>query len=430
MSSTTAAHTSPRSVEWLDRDAEALAPTLSRITDLVIASGEGSRLVDVDGRRWLDLSSGIGVTATGHCHPRVVAAIREQAGALLHTSVVAHHTLSVRLAERLAATAPFLADPQVFFCNTGAEAIDGVIKLARRVTGRPGIVAFRGAFHGRTIGGTSLTTSKAKYRLGYEPLLPSVGIAPYPSVLRHGSEAAATAAALGGLDEMFHAQLPPASIAAVIVEPVLGEGGYVVPPVAWLQGLRDRCDEHGILLVFDEVQSGVGRTGTMWAAEGFGVAPDVLLFAKGIASGLPLGGILAGGNLFARWSPGSHGTTFGGNPVSCAAGLATLDVLADECLVPRAGALGAAARATLSAQLHTVPGVVDVRGRGLMLGVELADGLQAAEAQRRALDDGVVVLTCGPHDEVLRIVPALTITDAELDEGLGAVVAAVRAAAA
>jgi 4-aminobutyrate aminotransferase len=430
MSSATTAATGPRTTEWLDRDTDALAPTLSRITDLVVASGDGSWIVDVDGQRWLDLSSGIGVTATGHCHPRIVAAIRDQAGALLHTSVVAHHTVNVRLAERLAASAPFLRDPQVFFCNTGAEAVDGAIKLARRVTGRPGIVAFRGAFHGRTIGGTSLTTSKAKYRTGYEPLLPSVAHAPYPSVLRHGSEGAATAAALAGLDEILHAQLPPSSVAAVVVEPVLGEGGYVVPPVAWLRGLRDRCDEHGILLVFDEVQCGVGRTGTMWAAEGFGVAPDVLLFAKGIASGLPLGGILAGADLFARWAPGSHGTTFGGNPVSCAAGLATLDVLDDDGLVPRAGALGAAARASLAAELHAVPGVVDVRGRGLMIGIELADGETATQAQRRALDDGVVVLTCGPHDEVLRIVPALTISEDELEQGLATVVTAVRAAAA
>jgi 4-aminobutyrate aminotransferase len=430
MSSATAAATGPRTSEWLDRDAGALAPTLSRITDLVVASGDGSWLVDVDGQRWLDLSSGIGVTATGHCHPRIVAAIREQAGSLLHTSVVTHHTVNVLLAERIAASAPFLRDPQVFFCNTGAEAVDGAIKLARRVTGRPGIVAFRGGFHGRTIGGTSLTTSKAKYRAGYEPLLPSVAHAPYPSVLEHGSEGTATAAALAGLDAILHAQLPPSSIAAVVVEPVLGEGGYVVPPAAWLRGLRERCDEHGILLVFDEVQCGVGRTGSMWAAEGFGVAPDVLLFAKGIASGLPLGGIVAGADLFARWAPGSHGTTFGGNPVSCAAGLATLDVLADEGLVPRAGALGAAARASLAAELHAVAGVVDVRGRGLMIGIELRDGATATEAQRRALDDGVVVLTCGPHDEVLRIVPALTISDDELDQGLGAVVAAVRAAAA
>ncbi|MGH9011886.1 MAG: aspartate aminotransferase family protein, partial [Acidimicrobiia bacterium] len=306
----------PTSAEWLARDEAALAGVLPRITDVVAVRGMGSWLWDADGRRYLDFGSGIAVTNTGHCHPKVVAAITAQAETLIHTSVVAHPTGMIRLAERLAGLVPFMAEPQVFFCNSGAEAVDGSLKLARKVTGKPGVIAFRRAFHGRTLAATSLTTAKGKYREGYEPLLPSVTIAPYGD--------------LDGLDELLALQAPGANVGAFIVEPVLGEGGYVVPPQSWLAGLRERCDRHGMLLIFDEVQTGVGRTGRPFAAETFGVAPDVLLFAKGIASGLPLGGIIAPRDLMDRWPTGAHGSTFGGNPVSCAAALATLDVLEEE----------------------------------------------------------------------------------------------------
>ncbi|HYT38832.1 MAG TPA: aminotransferase class III-fold pyridoxal phosphate-dependent enzyme, partial [Acidimicrobiia bacterium] len=314
----------PTSAEWLARDEAALAGVLPRITDVVAVRGEGSWLWDADGRRYLDFGSGIAVTNTGHCHPKVVAAITEQAATLIHTSVVAHPTGMIRLAERLAALVPFMAEPQVFFCNSGAEAVDGSIKLARRITGRPGIISFRGGFHGRTIGGTSLTTTKMVYRESYDPLLPGVRVAPY------AHRAAETDAALAGLDLILASELPPSDVAAMIVEPVLGEGGYVVPPVAWLEGLRERCDRHGILLVFDEVQCGMGRTGRPFAAEIFGVTPDVILFAKGVASGMPLGGIIAERRVLDRWPTGAHGSTFGGNPVACAAALATIDVMEDE----------------------------------------------------------------------------------------------------
>lgn len=406
--------------EWLGRDDTVIAGVLSRYYDIVAASGEGSWIVDVEGRRFLDFGSGIAVTNVGHCHPHVVAAIRRQAGVLLHTSVVVHHTLAVELAEHVVGLCPFLDEPQVFLCNSGAEAVDGSLKLARLVTGRPGVVAFQGAFHGRTLAATSLTTAKGRYREGYEPLLPSVHHAPY-CVPRDfgGDEALAVGSALRSLDDLLTRVAPASQVGAIIVEPVLGEGGYVPPPVAWLRGLRDRCEEHGILLVFDEVQSGFGRTGRPFAAETFGVTPDVLLFAKGVASGLPLAGIVASRPLMEQWPRGAHGSTFGGNPVSCAAALATIEVLEEEGLYERARLIGPRVlRRLREAQAQNPEIVVDVRGVGLMIGVELRDAATAEAVALSCLDQGLIVLTCGPHQSVLRLAPPLNITDAELDLGL------------
>jgi len=376
-------------MDWLSRDEAVLASVLPRVHEVVAERGEGAWLIDVDGRRWLDLTSGIGVHATGHCHPRVVAAITEQAATLLHTSVVTHNTPTIRLAERLRSLVPYIDDAQVFFCNSGAEAVDGALKLARRATGRGGVVAFHRAFHGRTLGATSLTTAKPIYQEGYEPLLPDVHVTPWGSV----------------------PDVDGSTIGCVIVEPVLGEGGYRMPDPSWLAALREWCDEAGALLVFDEVQSGVGRTGRWFAAETYGVVPDVLLFAKGIASGLPLGGIIASRSLMERWPTGAHGTTFGGNPVACAAALATIDVIESDGLLARARALGERAVRALSA----VPGSVDVRGVGLMIAVELASKEAAQAVVDRCFDAGMLVLTCGPESNVLRLIPPLTITDDELD---------------
>ncbi len=402
------------SAHWLERDEVALAGVLGRITDLVAVRGEGAWLVDVEGRRTLDFASGIAVTNVGHCHPRVVAAITEQASALIHTSVTAHHTRSVELAERLRGLVTYLEDPQVFFCNTGAEAVDGTLKLARQATGKPGTIAFRRAFHGRTLAATSLTTAKGRYRAGYEPLLPGVAFAPYCDPLRTTVDEA-----LAGLDEVLALQSPTANVGVVLVEPVLGEGGYVVPPVAWLEGLRERCDRDGILLAFDEVQCGAGRTGRFFAAETFGVTPDIILFAKGIASGLPLGGIIAPRAIMERWPTGAHGSTFGGNPVACAAALATLDVIEDGALLERCQTLGVKAVEELRAATAGSPAIREVRGIGLMVGVELADADVAGRVRARCLADGLLVLTCGPGDEVLRLIPPLTLTDDELAHGLG-----------
>jgi 4-aminobutyrate aminotransferase len=403
---------------WLARDHDALAGVLPRYYDVVAERGEGSWIVDVEGRRFLDLGAGIAVNATGHCHPSVVDAVVDQARTLLHTSVVVHHRRNVELAERLGALCPFFDAPQVFFCNSGAEAVDGALKLARKTTGRPDVIAFRRAFHGRTLAATTLTTAKGRYREGYEPLFPGVYHAPYCIPHEHESVEAAVVAALGELDRILDLQAPPANVGAMIVEPVLGEGGYVAPPREWLQGLRERCDRHGIVLVFDEVQCGVGRTGRPFAAETYGVAPDVLLFAKGIASGLPLGGIVGDRSLLDRWPTGTHGSTFGGNPVSCAAALATLDVLEREDCYRRARELGAAAVERLRREVGSNASVRDIRGIGLMIGVELADKAVTERVAARCLAAGVIVLSCGPNENVLRLAPPLTIGDDELTHGL------------
>jgi 4-aminobutyrate aminotransferase len=405
--------------DWLRRYEAAVAPVVPGYFDVVADRAEGSWVWDVEGRRYLDLGSGIAVTNTGHRHPHVVAAINAQVDRLLHTSVVVRHQPYIRAAEAVAGLAPFLERPQVFFCNSGAEAVDGVIKLARRTTGRPGVVAFRRGFHGRTMAATGITTAKASYQEGYGPFLPEMHLAPYcvpgATSAHPDDEAAVVAEALAGLDEVL-AAAGAGTVGAMIVEPVLGEGGYVVPPVAWLEGLRARCDEHGILLVFDEVQCGFGRTGRPFAAEAFGVAPDVVLFAKGVASGMPLAGIMAGAALMGRWPNGAHGTTFGGNPVSCAAAVATIEVLESEGLYDRALAIGD----RVMTRLHALaaPVVVEVRGIGGMIGVELRDKAAAEAVQARCLADGVIVLTCGPEGNVLRLIPPLTISDDELDHGL------------
>jgi 4-aminobutyrate aminotransferase len=425
----TDAATGSSTAAWLARDHDALAGVLPRYYDVVAERGEGSWLVDVEGRRYLDLGAGIAVNTTGHCHPDVVAAVADQAATLIHTSVVVHHTLNVRLAERIADLCPFLDEPRVFFANSGAEVVDGALKLARRLTGRPGVVAFRRAFHGRTLAATTLTTAKGRYREGYEPLLSGVYHAPYCVPHEHATPEAAVAAGLAGLDTLLALEAPPANVGAMIVEPVLGEGGYVPPPRAWLEGLRERCDEHGILLVFDEVQCGVGRTGLPFAAEAYGVRPDVLLFAKGIASGLPLAGIVAPRALMDRWPTGAHGSTFGGNPVACAAALATLDVLDRTDGYRRVSELGRGAVERLRREVGGSPAVRDIRGIGLMVGVELADKATTEAVCKACLDAGVIVLSCGPDENVLRLVPPLTITHDELDHGLTVLCEAIASAA-
>jgi 4-aminobutyrate aminotransferase len=339
---------------------------------------------------------------------------------------VVHHPRNIELAERIGALCPFFDAPQVFFCNSGAEAVDGALKLARKVTGRPCVIAFRRAFHGRTLAATSLTTAKGRYREGYEPLLPGVYHAPYCVPHEHATPDAAVESALSELDRVLSLQAPPGNVGAMVVEPVLGEGGYVPPPRAWLAGLRARCDAHGILLVFDEVQCGVGRTGRPFAAEAYGIRPDVLLFAKGIASGLPLGGIVAPRALMERWPTGTHGSTFGGNPVACAAALATLDVLDSEDLYTRVATLGDRIVGHLRRELGGDPRVRDIRGIGLMVGVELADKAVTDAVCAACLAAGVIVLACGPDENVLRLVPPLTVGDDEIDHGLAVLTEAIR----
>jgi 4-aminobutyrate aminotransferase len=411
--------------EWLARERAHLSQVLYRYTPLVIDHAQGSYLYTVDGRRVLDFASGIAVTNLGHGHPDVIKAAHEQLDKLVHISVVAHHPPAIQLAERIAALAPGKLD-KVFFANSGAEAVEGAIKLARYVTGRPALIAFQGAFHGRTYGALSLTASKGYYRERYEPLLPSVYHAPYPYAYRNPTgpgEAATLDYVFNAIDEMLDSRVPPRNVAAFIVEPVLGEGGYVVPPAAFMPRLRALCDQHGILLIADEVQSGYGRTGKMFASEHTKVVPDIMTLAKSIASGLPLSAIVASSKLMDQWEPAAHGSTFGGNPVSCAAGIATLDVFEREGILKNSAEKGAELIRRLRDLQQRVPAIGDVRGLGLMVGVELVkqDGTPNTDLQKQirkvCLDSGMVVLSCGPHDNVLRLVPPLNLSQAELDEG-------------
>lgn len=410
--------------DWLARERAHLSQVLYRYTPLVIDHARGSYLYTVDGQRYLDFASGIAVTNLGHGHPDVIKAAHAQLDKLVHISVVAHHEANILLAERIAALAPGKLD-KVFFSNSGAEAVEGAIKLARYVTGRSAIVAFQGAFHGRTYGALSLTASKSYYRERYEPFLPGIYHVPYPYAYRNPAgpgDEATLKYVFDYIDEMLDTRVPPKNIAAFIVEPVLGEGGYVVPPVGFMPRLRKLCDAHGIMLIADEVQTGYGRTGKMFACEHTGVVPDIMTLAKSIASGLPLSAIVASSRVMDQWEPAAHGSTFGGNPVSCAAGVATLEVFEREQILAKATAKGTDLLARFRALQGTTPAIGDVRGLGLMIGVELIkkDGAPnkdlVAKIRKVCLDSGLVLLSCGPHDNILRLIPPLNISQAELDE--------------
>jgi 4-aminobutyrate aminotransferase len=370
--------------------------------------GEGLTVEDIDGNLFLDFAAGIAVTSTGHSHPAVVAAIREQAGDLIHFSASDFYLpIYAETCQRIAELTPVAGGrARTYLGNSGAEMVEASIKLARHATKRPYIVAFLGAFHGRTYGAVSLTASKAKYHAGFGPLLPGVFHAPYGRVED-----------LGWFDDVLFDKLAPANeVAAIIVEPIQGEGGYIVPEDGFLEGLRAICDRHGILLIADEIQSGAGRTGTMWAIEQWGVKPDILLSAKGIASGMPLGAMVARADLLEAWGRGAHGSTYGGNPVACAAALATLDLLADG-LVANARTRGEQALAGLRPLAQRYPALIhDVRGRGLMLGVEFDTAEHAEEVQWAAFQRGLLVLECGKSS--VRMSPALVVTDGEMATAL------------
>jgi 4-aminobutyrate aminotransferase len=403
-----------------------------RITNLDVDRGEGSWLITRDGTRYLDYSSGIGVTNTGHAHPRVAAAVAAQAAKLLHGQQnIVYHEPGLRLYERLAGLLP--GGPwQAFLSNSGAEAVEASVKLARVATDRPAIVAFRGGFHGRTAQTMALTTAKDTYRAAFEPLPGSVYHTPFPYCFRAAGgphdPSACTCDWEAQLDLLFHQIVDPERVAAIIVEPVLGEGGYVVPPATFLPRLREITRQHGILLVADEVQTGFGRTGAMFAVRHWNVEPDILVMAKGIASGLPLSGILARTELMERWKPGTHGGTYGGNVVSCAAALATLDVIEDEDLVANARARGAQLLGGLR-ELQADHGAIgDVRGLGCMVGVEFVkpgegDGRVPDPALTRrvigeALDRQLIVLSAGSYVNVSRLIPPLVTTADEVDRAL------------
>ena len=418
-------------------DRSVVPPVWSRITNLTIDHGEGSWLVTTDGERYLDYSSGIGVANTGHAHPRVAAAVAAQATKLLHGQQnIVYHEPGLRLYDRLRHLLPAPADGgewSAFLSNSGAEAVEAAVKLARVATGRPAIIAFRGGFHGRTAQTMALTTAKDVYRAAFEPLPGSVYHTAYPYCYR---------AAGGGhspdrctcdweeqLDLTFHQFIYPSEVAAIVIEPVIGEGGYIVPPPGFLPRLREITREHGILLVADEVQTGYGRTGRMFAVEHWSVEPDILVMAKGIASGLPLSGIIARRDLMARWKPGVHGGTYGGNVVSCAAANATLDVIRDEGLIENAAERGRQFLAGLRDLAGRHRSIGDVRGLGLMLALEFVkpdegDGRVpnpelTKRVQAEALGRNLIVLTAGTYVNVVRIIPPLVTTAEEVDLALG-----------
>ncbi len=405
-----------------------LTPVLGRYFEREWSHGVGHRLFDVDGKAYLDFANGIAVTALGHAHPRVNAAIHDQVDRLMGPISAMGFTDPIsRLATELAATFPEPLE-SVMFLNSGSEAIDGAIKLARRVTGRPGIIAFRGGFHGRTFGAMSVTSSSLNYRAGYEPLVPGVYLAPFPRAYRDfdGDEERATEKALEGLHTLFASIIPPSEVACVVIEPVQGEGGYIPAPHAFLRELRGLCHRHGILFISDEIQAGYGRTGRMWAFEHAGIIPDIVTVAKAVANGLPLSAIVSSRDLQERWGRGAHGSTYGGNPVACAAGIAVLDTIRDEALVANAEIRGAELTAGLGAIAAEDDRIGDIRGPGLMVGVEfvrdrrtrerdadLPDRLMAACA-----DAGLLVLTCGSQHETVRWIPPLNVTAAEISEAV------------
>ena len=408
-----------------------LSPVWGRIFSVMADHGEGSCLYDADGRRYLDFTSGIGVTNTGHAHPRVVEAIRQQAASLLHgqANIVISRPM-LRLVNELLAIVPAPLD-SFFFSNSGAEIVEAAVKLAKHATGRSNVIVFQGSFHGRTHLTMSMTTSKPVYRLRYQPLVPGIFVAPYPYPFFYGWDEQTTLDfCLRELRRLLKSQTAPEETACIVVEPVLGEGGYVVPPAGFLPALRALCDEHGILLVADEIQSGMGRTGKFFAVEHTQTVPDVLLVAKGIASGLPLSCLAARRELMSRWTTGTHGGTFGGNVVACAAAVATIRVMHEEGLTENAAARGEQLMAGLRRLQAEFPAIGEVRGRGLMVGVEFGrpgapDTATAKAVIKAAFERGLMLLSCGTYDNTVRWIPPLVVTAAEVDEALGIFAAAL-----
>jgi 4-aminobutyrate aminotransferase len=405
---------------------ERLSPILTRYTNIEVDHGEGPYLYATDGRRYLDFTTGIGVTNTGHCHPKVVAAAQAQVAKLIHGQAnIVYHRPVLELVAALQTVVPPHLD-SFFFTNSGAEAIEAALKLVRHATGRTNLIVFQGSFHGRTIGAVSLTTSNPIYHFKYQPLMAGVYVAPFPYTYYYGwSEQETTQFCLKELRHLLASQTAPEVTAAMLIEPVLGEGGYVVPPADFLSGVQEVCREHGILLIVDEVQSGFGRTGKWFAFEHFGVEPDIVVMAKGLASGFPLSGIATRAALMQHSPVGSQGGTYGGNAVSCAAAVATIGALRDEGLIENSAKMGAKLMSRLAELQERFPVMGDVRGLGLMVGVEFTkptgepDKTTAKAVWQRCREDGLLLLTCGTYGNVIRWIPPLVINDEHLDEALG-----------
>jgi 4-aminobutyrate aminotransferase len=400
------------------------------VTDLQVASGHGSWVTTVDGTEYLDFTSGIAVTSTGHCHPKVVAAIQEQATRFIHAQVNCYqHDQLEPLAADLAEIAPGDIDT-FFFANSGAEITEAAVKLAKQVTGRPNVIVFAGSFHGRTHLTMAMTTSKTSYRAGYAPLPAGVYAAPFPDPLAPDPDREVEAA-LDALGHLLKTMTAPEETAAMVLEPVLGEGGYIPSPRGFIRGVVDLCREHGILFVADEVQTGFGRTGRMFAVEHYDVVPDVLCMAKGIASGFPFSALGARRDLMARWPKGSHGGTYGGNAIGCAAARATISVLCEPGFLDNVNARSEQlVRGLEELRVHD-PGVVQVRGLGLMVASEFADAARVAAIQRHCLDEGhLILMNAGTYGRTLRWMAPLVVTEREIDLALAAFGAALKATAA
>jgi len=396
------------------------------VTDLEVESGSGSWVTTTSGERFLDFTSGIAVTSTGHAHPTVVEAIARQESRFIHAQANCYrHDLMEPLAERLAGITPTLID-RFFFANSGAEITEAAVKLAKQATGRPNVIVFKGSFHGRTHLTMAMTTSKSIYRAGHAPLPAGIAVAPYPDPLVD-DVAAEVASALAGLDDVLATISAPSETAAVIIEPVLGEGGYIPAPAGFLEGIAERCAEHGILFIADEVQCGFGRTGTMFAVEQYDVEPDIICMAKGIASGFPFAALGTRRELDDLWPTGSHGGTYGGNPIGCAAALATIDVLSAPGFLADVMARGEQLRTGLDAISADHGGIRQIRGLGLMLAAEFDTAALADSVRRHCLEQGrLITMTAGEAGTTLRFMPPLTVSASEIDVALVAIDVALR----
>ena len=416
----------------VERHERVYAPVITWDSDLDIVSAQGSWVTDVEGEQYLDFACGISVVNSGHNHPAVVDAAKDQLERLWHAGGAFRYESLVTAAEKVLAVTPDSIE-KLFFMNSGAEAVEAGMKLARKVTGRQGIVTFRGGFHGRTMGSVAYTTSKAKYREGYHPLLPSVFVTPFPHPYRWGmTEDEATDHALMELELMFRHVVTPQEVAAFLVEPVQGEGGYYPAPDRFMHRLGELAEEHGILLVLDEIQTGFGRTGKWFASDHYDVEPDVLLMGKAIANGLPLSAIGARADLFDAWEPGSHGTTFGGNPVACAAAAANMEALAG--FIPQTESLSKLAFSRFQEMKERHATIGDVRGKGLMIGIELVkpgtsdpDPEAFAFLSEHAREHRLLILECGPHGNVIRFIPPLCVTEEELSSAIDTLEGAIAA---
>jgi 4-aminobutyrate aminotransferase len=414
----------PKAKSLLERDQRFMSPSYTRIYPLVVARGSGAVIEDVDGNLYLDFTAGIAVTAAGHCHPDVTAAIQDQAAKLIHMSGTDfYYEPQIDLAQRLAESAPGTTPKRVFFTNSGAEALEAGLKLARWHTGRSRAIAFMGAFHGRTYGAMSLSGSKLVHRRGFSPLVPDIHHVPYPRGCTTCANPDVACECVRQIEEtVLKRTAPPEEVAAIFVEPIQGEGGYHVPPAGFLPALRALCDRHNILMVADEVQTGMGRTGKLFAVEHWNVEPDILCLAKGIASGMPLGAIIARGEVM-DWPPGSHASTFGGNPVSCRAALTTLDLLENK-YIRNAAERGEQLRQGLIQMRKKHPALGDVRGLGLMMAVDLVknqdrtalDPALRDEIVQTAYRRGLLLLGCG--DAAIRFCPPLCVTAEQVNTAL------------